>query len=274
MPFDPRSIRRGIEAAPRKVVVYGPPKMGKSTLVSASPDSLLIPTEDRVKHIDCAKTEVVSSFAEIMSIFEYLKAGNSPYRTVIIDTLDWMEPMIHAYVCKQKGFTKGLIDDADKNVNFGRGLKYHAVEGWKIFLQNCDVLREEANMNIVLVAHSMVEKVSPPDLDSYDRYTMKLDKNAVAVVEEWADIIGFYNREIVIKKEDTGFGKKSGKALNVDGVRVLNVQASAPSWISGNSFDLPDFIVTVEDCPEIMRMILNSDADKTRKIKKEMLSNE
>lgn len=262
--FDPRSIRRGIEVAPRKVVVYGPPKMGKSTLVAAAPDALLIPTEDRVKHIDCAKTEVVQNFEEIMAVFEYLKAG-SPYRTVILDTLDWMEPMIHAYVCKKKGFKNGLIDDADKNVNFGRGLKYHAVDGWKIFLQNCDVLREEANMNIVLVAHSMVEKVSPPDSDSYDRYTMKLDKNAVAVVEEWADVIGFYNREIVTKKEDAGFGKKTTKALNIEGNRVLNLQASAPSWISGNSFDLPDLNVTVDDAPDIMKYILNSDATKKTK---------
>jgi hypothetical protein len=267
--FDPRSIRKGIESSPRKVVIYGPPKMGKSTLVAASPDALLIPTEDRVKHIDCAKTEVVNSFDEIMSIFEYLKKG-SQFSTVIVDTLDWMEPLIHEYVCRKKGLTS-LHNDKDANVNYGKGLKVHAVEGWKIFLQNCDILREEANMNIILIAHSMVEKISPPDSDSYDRYTMKLDKNAVAVCEEWADIIGFYNREIIIKKEDAGFGKKTGKAINIDGNRVLNVQATSPSWISGNSFDLPDFLVTVEDAPEIMKMILNSGQDKIKKIKKELV---
>ena len=263
MSFDPRSIRKGIEAAPRKVVIHGNPKIGKSSLAAAAPDALLIPTEDRVKHINCAKTDVVTRFEEIMEIFEYLIQG-SPYRTVIIDTLDWMEPMLHDYICRKKGY-KSLMDDSNKEVNYGRGLKYHAVEGWKMFLQNCDMLREQANMHIVLVAHSAIEKVSPPDSDAYDRYSMKLDKNAVAVVEEWADIIGFYNREIVVKKEDAGFGKKQGKALNIDGNRVLNLQASSPSWISGNSFGLPDRIVTLEDAPEIMKFILNSEGDENKK---------
>lgn len=261
--FDPRTIKKGVEHVPRKVVIHGSAKMGKSTLAAAAPDALLIPTEDRVRHIDCAKTDVVTKFEEIMEIFEYLIQG-TPYKTVIIDTLDWMEPMLHDYICRKKGF-KSLLDDSNKEVNYGRGLKYHAVEGWKMFLQNCDMLREQANMHIVLVAHSAIEKVSPPDSDAYDRYSMKLDKNAVAVVEEWADIIGFYNREIVVKKEDAGFGKKQGKALNIDGNRVLNLQASSPSWISGNSFGLPDCIVTIEDAPEIMKFILNSEGDENKK---------
>ena len=264
--FDPRSIRKGIEAAPRKIVIHGNPKIGKSSLASAAPGALLIPTEDRVKHIDCAKTEVVAKFEEIMDIFEYLRKGTQ-YRSVIVDTIDWMEPMIHDYVCRKKGF-QSLHNDKDANVNYGKGLKVHAVEGWKIFLQNCDMLREEANMNIILIAHSAIEKVSPPDSEAYDRYSMKVDKNAVAVVEEWADAIGFYSREVSIKKEDAGFGKKTGKALNIDGNRVLNLQATSPSWISGNSFGLPDCIVTIENAPEVMKYILNYGETKENKTKK------
>ena len=223
--FDPKSIRRGVQNTPRKIIIHGMPKIGKSTLAACAPDALLIPTEDRVSHIDCQKTEVIQSMDELLSIFSYLEAG-TPFRSVIIDTLDWMEPLLHEFICKKKGFTNGLHNDKDSNVNYGRGMKIHAVEGWKMFLQECDNLRERANMSVILVAHSAIEKVSPPDSDGYDRYSFKLDKNAVAVVEEWADIIGFYNREIIISKQDAGFGKKHGKALpnlNIDGKRVLNL---------------------------------------------------
>ena len=274
MAFDPRSIRQGRQVASRKVVIYGNPKMGKSTLAASTPDCLLIPTEDRVKHIECAKTDVVKSYDEIMEVFEYLMSG-SPYRSVIVDSLDWMEPMLHEYVCKKKGF-KSLNDDYNKDTNYGRGMKIHAVEGWKMFLQNCDILRESQNMSIILVAHSAIEKISPPDGDAFDRYTLKIDKNAVAVVEEWADVIGFYQRDIVVKKEDAGFGQKKGKALAIDGNRVLNLQATSPAWISGNSFGLPDCIVTEEDAPEVMRFILNiEETQKTEtKIKKESKKND
>jgi hypothetical protein len=267
MAFDPKSIRRGVKPAPRKMVIYGPPKIGKSSLVASADDALLIATEDRVNHIDCAKTDVVHSYDEIMEIFEYLVSG-SPYRTVIIDTLDWMEPLVWQYVCKKKGF-KSLIDDTNKEVNFGRGMKYHAVEAWKMFLENCDVLREQANMSIVLVAHSQIEKMTPPDSDAYDRHTFKIDKNAVAVVEEWADIIGFYSREIVVTKEDAGFGKKRGKALSIDNSRVLNLQSTSPAWISGNSFGLPDVVVTLDEAPAIMRYLLTGNAEKTKSKKGE-----
>jgi hypothetical protein len=133
--------------------------------------------------------------------------SGSPYQSVIFDTLDWMEPLLHDYICRKKGF-KSLIDDFNKETAFSRGLKYHAVEGWKMFLHNCDLLREQAGMNIILVAHSAIEKVNPPDSDGYDKYSLKLDKNAVPLVEEWADVIAFYNREIIVKKEDAGFNKK------------------------------------------------------------------
>ena len=267
MAFDPRSIMKGIKNSPRKIVIYGPPKIGKSSLVSAIPGALMIPTEDRVTHIDCDKTDVVGSYEEVMEIFQYLYSGTS-YRAVIVDTLDWMEPMLHESICRARGFDS-IIDNRNPETNYGRGLKYHAVEGWKKFLYNCDHLRKETGMSIILVAHSQVEKISPPESDAYDRYSFKIDKNATAVVEEWADVIGFYNREVLVSKEDQGFGKKKGKALNIDDRRVLNLQATSPAWISGNSFDLPDCVVTMKDAPAIMAMILNQEEKaKTTKSKK------
>ena len=124
-------------------------------------------------------------------------------------------------------------------------------------------LREQQNMSVILVAHSVIEKYSPPDGDAYDRYNFNIDKYASAVIREWADIIGFYNMEVIIKKEDQGFGKKTGKALNVDGNRILNMQSTSPAWIAGNSFNLPDCIVTMEEAPDVMRYVLGIEEQKS-----------
>ena len=115
--FDPTTIKRGREIAPRKVVIYGPPKQGKSTLAACAPDALLIPTEDRVKHIDVAKTDVCRSFEEVMSVFEYLME-TTPYKTVIVDTIDWLEPLLHEYVCKKKGFTSFFLWSCKVNISY------------------------------------------------------------------------------------------------------------------------------------------------------------
>lgn len=264
MAFDPKNIRRGIKYKPRKVVIYGPPKIGKSTLVAQATGALMIPTEDRVNHIDCDKTGIVQSYDELMEIFEYL-SNQGTYKSIIIDTIDWLEPLIWKKICKEKGFNS-LVEDKNKETNFGKGMKYHAVEGWKEFLEKCDLLRDVANINIILVAHAQVEKIDPPESESYDRYNLDIDKHAAAVVFEWADIVGFYNREILVKTEDKGFNQKRGKAINSgDDTRALNLQSTSPAWISGNSYDLEDCIVKIESAQKVMQYILNNPEQKTTK---------
>jgi hypothetical protein len=73
---------------------------------------------------------------------------------------------------------------------------------------------------------------------------------------------------VVIAKEDQGFNKKVGKAVNIECDRTLNLQATSPAWISGNSYGLPDIKVTEADAPEIMRYILNTEELEQNSTKK------
>ena len=254
MSFKLSYVQKGMANEPRKVIIYGPPKLGKSTLAGMTKNSLMIPTEDRVSHIDCDKTPVVNSYAEIMDIFTALINEKHTYKRVIIDTLDWFEPLLHAYVCQEKGF-KSITDDHNKDTAFYKGLKYHAVEGWKKFLYNCDVLRSKG-FDIVLVAHSTTMTINPPDSEPYDKYVMKIDKHALAVVEEWADVIAFYDKEIFVKNQDSTLNKK-GKAIGGKN-RVLHLSGSSPAMISGNSYGLNDAVVELENCSDIMEWMLTS----------------
>ena len=268
MSFKFSDIQKGAKAEKRKIIIYGPPKLGKSTLAGAAKDALIIPTEDRVSHINCDKTPVVRTYQEMLDIFSALMREKNNYSRIVIDSLDWLEPLLHKYICEEKGF-KNLTDDHNKETAFQKGLKYHAVEGWKNFLYNCDVLRENG-YDVIFVAHSHVMTVSPPDSDSYDKYVMKIDKNALAVVEEWADIIAFYDKEIFVKNDDSGISKK-GKAISKNN-RRLYLSGQNPSMISGNSFGLPDAEVKLEHTEEIMEWLLtenkNSHKPKQTKTKK------
>ena len=261
MTFKFSDVQKGSKDEKRKIIIYGPPKLGKSTLAGSTKDVLLIPTEDRVSHIDCAKTPVVSSYQEVLDIFSALMKEKNSYKRIMIDTLDWFEPLLHKYICEKKNF-KSLTDDHNKDTSFQKGLKYHAVEGWKNFLGNCDVLRENG-YDIIFVAHSQVITVSPPDSDSYDKYVMKIDKNALAVVEEWADIIAFYEKDIIVANDTSGINKK-GKALNKK-TRTLNLSGESPAMISGNSYGLPDAEVKLEHTSEIMEWLLTENNNSPKK---------
>jgi len=261
MAFTMDNVIKGAVNKPRKIVIYGPPKTGKSTLAGSVDGGLLIPTEDRVAHIACDKTPVVQNYSEIMEVFDFL-LGNKKhsYKRVVIDSLDWLEPILHKHICETKNL-KSLVDDHNKETAFQKGLKYLAVEGWKTFLYNCDVLRDNG-FDVIIVAHSHNITISPPDSDSYDKAVMKIDKNALSVVEEWADIIGFYTQEILVKKDSQGINKK-GKALATQR-RILHISGENPSMINGNSFGLGDIDVTLEHCSEIMEWLLTENANKKK----------
>ena len=271
MPFTMNSIHKGIQSMPRKIIIYGPPKVGKSTLAGSTKNAIMIPTEDRVSHIFCDKTPVVQDYSNILDVFNLLKTEKKhSYKRIIIDSLDWLEPILHKKICAEKNL-KSITDDHNKETAFQKGLKYLAVEGWKSFLRDCDDMREEG-FDIIIVAHSTTITVNPPTSDSYDKAVMKIDKNALSVVEEWADLIAFYAQEIFVKTDDRQLNKK-GKAVTSNR-RILHLAGENPSMINGNSFGLGDAEVSLEHCQEIMEWLLTEnnntvDAVATKKSKKE-----
>lgn len=250
MAFDIAKIQKGKKDRPRKILIYGPPKIGKSTLAGATKDALMIPTEDRVDHIGCDKTPIPVKLEEVFDVIEFLSSDKAHgYKRLIIDTIDWLEPLVHQYVCDQNGW-KSITDDHNKETAFQKGLKYHSVEGWKFLLKGFDHLRDNG-IAVVLIAHSAVIKMDPPEGDSYDKNVMKIDKNALAVVEEWADLIGYYNREIFVKSDEG----KNGKAVQSNR-RLLHVSGNSPAFISGNSFGIADLEVDLNAADQIMEYLL------------------
>jgi len=271
MSFSLNKIQKGPKKEPRKILIYGPPKLGKSTLAGATKNALLIPTEDRVSHIECDKTPVIKSYGELFKIFTVLLEEKHSYKRVIIDTLDWLEPLLHQQVIDdlnegKSEKIKSITDDHSKETAFFKGLKYHAVAEWKKFFNYCDVMRENG-FDVVLVAHSAVINVNMPDVDPYDKYVMKVDKHALSVIEEWADIIAFYDKEIIVRKEGSAINKK-GKAISKHS-RKLYLDGENPAMISGNSYGLDNAgNIQIEDCAEIMEWLLTAN-NNTTKIKQE-----
>lgn len=260
MAFDPNSIKKGAKREPRKVIIYGPPKTGKSTLCSSAPNSLLIPSEDRVSHIQGDKTEVVTSYDEVLSIFDYILEGKHSYKRIILDTLDEFEPLLHKAICAKNGW-KSLVEDSNKETNFQKGLMYHAVNGWRNFLHNCDQVRLQAGVDIIFVAHAQTLKINPPDHDAYDKWSLKIDKWAIPILEGWADIIGFYDREIWVNKSEKN-PKANGKVIT-SGNRKLHLSGDNAAMSSCNSYGFADINVPEEDqCADFMQWLLEGPYDE------------
>jgi hypothetical protein len=220
-------------ALPPRVVIHGAQKVGKSTFAAGAYKPIFLPLEDGLSGIETDSFPLLSSYRQVDEALLSLYQGEHEFGTVVIDSTDWLEPLIWAHVCEQNGW-KSIEDPG-----YGKG--YVAANSiWREFLDKLNALRVERGMAVILIAHSAVKRFEAPDSEGFDRYELKLQKGALGLVVEWADAILYAADEVAIKKEDAGFNKKRARAMGT-GHRILHCN-SKPSFIAGNRYSLPDVI--------------------------------
>ena len=82
-------ITRGKIDGAKKVLVYGPEGIGKTTFASQFPDPLFIDTEGSTKEQDVARLPAPSSWTILKEEVRYVTQHPEICRTLVIDTADW-----------------------------------------------------------------------------------------------------------------------------------------------------------------------------------------
>lgn len=226
--FDLSSIAVRRNTLPPRLVVYGTDGIGKSTFAADAPSPVFIPTVDGEPLAGLPQFPIVTAFPQIIDALRTLAKGDHTFRTVILDSLDAMERLIHAWVALEKG------KDNIEEIPYGKGFTF-ALEHWQTILTALDYLRSRG-MTVICIAHADIKRFDSPETEPYERYQMKLHKSASAIIREWADIVGFANREVLIESTDVGFKKEvnRGKA----GKRLLYLE-ERPSHHAKNRYSLP-----------------------------------
>lgn len=79
--------------SPKKLVLYSPPKAGKTTALSYLENNLIIDLEGGSDFLDALKVSI-NSIEELNELCVELKKQNKPYRYLTIDTVTKLEEMI------------------------------------------------------------------------------------------------------------------------------------------------------------------------------------
>jgi hypothetical protein len=229
-------VRKGKHPRPPKIVVYGGPKVGKSTFCAGIPGAIFLQTEEGLDALDVHAFPLAQSFEDVLQGVGALIREDHEYRAVVVDSLDWLEPLIWAHVCKLAGV------DSIEQVGGGYGKGYtETLKHWRRLLDGLDKLRDDKGMTVVLIGHDEVRKMEPPDGEVYDYASLKLHRKAAGVVEEWADVIGYATLRRVTRDDEEKFGQTRRRALAVNGERQL-VVGKNPAYVSGNRYGLPDVL--------------------------------
>lgn len=216
----------------KKVVLYGPEGIGKSSLASQFPKPVFIDTEGSTSELEVDRLPKPSSWTMLKQQIDWIKQQVGRFETLVIDTIDWAEMLCIESVCSQHN--KNGIED----FGYGNGYVYVKEEFGRFLNQLSDVV--DAGINVVLTAHSQIVKFEQPDeMGAYDRYQLKLGKKTSSqtapLVKEWADMIFFLNyKTYSVAVDDKG---KKHKAQG--GIRTVYA-THHPAWDAKNRHGLPD----------------------------------
>ena len=93
-------LRRGRVTRPQKSAIYGPEGVGKTTLASQAPNPVFLDTEGGTDHLDVARL-TAEKWEDILAIINQLATEPHEFRTLVIDTIDWLEKRLAEFVCRR-----------------------------------------------------------------------------------------------------------------------------------------------------------------------------
>jgi hypothetical protein len=225
------SLNRATALKPPRLLIHGVHGVGKTTFAAGAPDPVFVLTEDGLGTLEVPHFPLARTFEEVMQALAALYTEEHTFRTLVVDSVDWLEPLVHARVCKDQGWSS--IEDA----GYGKGY-VHALDLWRQYIEGLNALRDERGMAIVQIAHTDIKRFDSPESEPYDRYVIKLHTKASALLQEHSDVVLFANYRISTIKSDVGFNKKVTRALG-SGERLLHT-AERPAFLAKNRYGLPD----------------------------------
>jgi len=225
------SLKTSSRLTPPAIIVHGVAGVGKTTFAAGSDSPVAICTEDGLGTLKLPHFPLARSFEDVVEALASLHAEPHEHRSLVIDSLDWLEPLIWQHACKINNWSS--IEEP----GYGKGY-IAALDLWRQYIDWINALREDRGMMVIQLAHTDIKRFDSPEHEPYDRYVIKLHARAAALLQEHADIVLFANYRISTVKSDVGFNKKVTRALG-SGERVLYT-AERPAFLAKNRYDLPD----------------------------------
>ena len=163
------NIRQKAKLKPPILVLYGPGGIGKTSFGATMNKPIIVQAEDGIGKIECPHFPVAKTYTELEGNLKSLIQEDSEFKTVIVDSLDWLETLMHDYVCEKNG-QPDISSPA-----YGKG--YSAtLEVWKEYLALLNQLRDKG-FTVLQIAHNEVRRYEDPSSEPHDRHQIKLQKS-------------------------------------------------------------------------------------------------
>ena len=231
-------LQKGKQPRGRKVVIYGGPGLGKSTMASQAPNPVFLQTEDGLANIASDKYPLAKTRAEFdQYLGDLIKNELDTHDTIVLDTADWLETPIHQDICGDDG------DIVRWGGGYGAGYR-KADAMFSRYVRAFQAMCDKGKI-VVILAHDSHEDVNDPQNGSYRQVVPGMHKYCRDKLIEWADDLLYMCPKISVD-EDTkraSGGKQIILKTDFHPAYRAKVRCQAPSEIvlprekGGNSWE-------------------------------------
>lgn len=234
MAIDLSSLRKVRADKPPIILIYGPEKMGKTTLASEFPAPVFLQTEDGASGtLELDSFGLLGSFPQVLDALAALATDDHQFRTVVVDSISKLERLVWAETCSRNNWT------SIEQPGFGKGY-VETDYVWGEFVEACKFLRDQQGLTIVLIGHAVTERFDDPETQSYTRYQIDLHKRAMAILTREVDGIFLVKKDVTIKTE----GQQGKGRARADGGDTRWIYTEGrPAFQAGNRFNMPERVM-------------------------------
>jgi len=227
-----------ISNAPLIITLLGTPGSGKTMTACTFPKPFLIRTQGESVPRDLEKygldapasLGVTETEAKLMEQLHALIRDEHDYKTLIIDSVTGLESMFINEVIADDPKAKNIQQAAG---GYGAGRDTVAAKHSRV-RKAAELLRTKRGMNVVFLAHSDINRVDPPDGESYTQFSLRLHGKSQSPYIDEVDVVG------QIKQPTALVGEGRKRAIGQD-ERVL-LCTMTPAAVTKNRLGISEEI--------------------------------
>lgn len=264
--------------SPFFMILYGKANCGKTGMCLNAPNPFFVSLESGTdwvpapKFVNANKKPILpKTIDQFFDMLKFLMQKNNiekldrPVKTVVIDSLGFLETLIYAQIITEHPMTEGKNPQVVESIiDLGYDGMGYAIDYWQKLLSAVKRFKQ-LGLNVILITHSAYFNMTSPSGKSYKEIGMELQiygkHNVPALLQRACDYCYYMSTEIETVEQGKGSWAKNVALGTHTSKTLITTRPTALFFAKTrtiNEKDIPDtYIYDIFDRDEVQQQIFN-----------------